>query len=245
MEAKEMEVHMRTTSPIVTGTSVLAIKYKYGVMMLADTLGSYGSLARFTDLDRLRKVNDFCVIGGAGEWSDFQFITKLLQELIIRDFEENDGHQLTANQITSYLSRVLYNRRSRVNPLWNILLVAGFHNNQGYLGSVDLYGSCFEDNFGATGYGSYMAMPILRKEWRQDLDEVAARNLLERCANILFYRDCRALNKYTLATVTAKGVNISKPFSLQTNWQLKAFVEPSTKISPDIDKQQVALGLAQ
>ena len=36
----------RTQQPIVTGTSVLGIKYKDGVMLAADTLASYGSLAR-------------------------------------------------------------------------------------------------------------------------------------------------------------------------------------------------------
>ena len=38
--------HKATTSPIVTGSSVLAIKYRDGVMMAADTLGSYGSMVR-------------------------------------------------------------------------------------------------------------------------------------------------------------------------------------------------------
>ncbi len=37
-----------TTSPIVTGSSVLGIKYRDGVMMAADTLGSYGSMVRLT-----------------------------------------------------------------------------------------------------------------------------------------------------------------------------------------------------
>jgi hypothetical protein len=31
----------RTTAPIVTGTSVLAVKYSGGVMMSADTLGTW------------------------------------------------------------------------------------------------------------------------------------------------------------------------------------------------------------
>ena len=41
-----------TMQPIVTGTSVLGIKTKHGVVIAADTLGSYGSLARFRDIKR-------------------------------------------------------------------------------------------------------------------------------------------------------------------------------------------------
>ncbi len=36
-----------TLRPIVTGSSVVGIKYRDGVMLAADTLGSYGNLARY------------------------------------------------------------------------------------------------------------------------------------------------------------------------------------------------------
>jgi len=224
----------QTTSPIVTGSSVLAIKYKDGIMMMADTLGSYGTLARFTELDRIRKVNDLCIVGATGEWSDFQFITKILQELTIEDFEENDGHLHGASQITSYLSRVLYNRRTRINPLWNQVLIAGFDqaSSNSVLGTVDLYGSCFYDDILATGFGMYLATPLLRRNWHKDLSQAEAQLLLERCMTVLFYRDCRSLNRYTIATVTPKGITVSPPYSLATTWTLKLFVEPSDKISP-------------
>ena len=39
-----------TKQPIVTGTSVLAVQYADGIMMAADTLGSYGSLAKYKEI---------------------------------------------------------------------------------------------------------------------------------------------------------------------------------------------------
>jgi 20S proteasome subunit beta 7 len=65
-------------SPIVTGTSVLGLKYKDGIMMAADTLASYGSLARFKDVQRLRAVGDYTCIGAGGDMSDFQYLEKAL-----------------------------------------------------------------------------------------------------------------------------------------------------------------------
>lgn len=41
---------------MVTGTSVLGVKFKGGVIIAADMLGSYGSLARFRNISRLMKV---------------------------------------------------------------------------------------------------------------------------------------------------------------------------------------------
>jgi len=63
---------------VVTGTSVLGIKYKDGVMMAADNLASYGSLARFRDVERLHKVTDFTVLGASGDMSDYQYVQHLL-----------------------------------------------------------------------------------------------------------------------------------------------------------------------
>ncbi len=67
---------------MVTGSSVLAIKFKDGVMLAADTLASYGSLARFKDVERLRKLGDYTIIGGTGDYSDFQYIMQTLDELV-------------------------------------------------------------------------------------------------------------------------------------------------------------------
>lgn len=35
---------------------------------------------------------------------------------------------------------------------------------------------------------------------------------------VLYYRDCRALNRVEFAVVTAKGVEISEPVELETKW---------------------------
>lgn len=72
---------LHCSQPIVTGTSVLAIKYVDGVMLCADTLGSYGSMAMFKSFQRLHKVNETTMIGASGEFSDFQYIQKTLQNL--------------------------------------------------------------------------------------------------------------------------------------------------------------------
>lgn len=65
--------------------------------------------------------------------SDFQYIQKFLEELIIDEFTSQDGHDLGPAQIHEYLSQVMYARRSKLNPLWNSLLVGGFKDGQRWL----------------------------------------------------------------------------------------------------------------
>jgi 20S proteasome subunit beta 7 len=120
----------RTQHPIVTGASVLAVKFADGVMLMADTLGSYGSMGMFKALQRIHQVNPYTLLGGGGEFSDLQYILKLLEQQRISDFTAADGSILTPSEIHSYLGRVLYNRRGKIDPLWNQLITAGFYNGK-------------------------------------------------------------------------------------------------------------------
>ena len=45
-----------TKYPYVTGTSVLGVKYKDGVLIAADTLAAYGATKRYKSFQRVVKV---------------------------------------------------------------------------------------------------------------------------------------------------------------------------------------------
>ncbi|GLB40676.1 putative proteasome endopeptidase complex, beta subunit [Lyophyllum shimeji] len=211
----------RTQQPIVTGTSVLAIKYKDGIMMAADNLASYGSLARFKDIQRLQPVGAHTVIGAGGDMSDFQYIQLMLDELIIDEFSAQDGHTLGPAEVHEYLAQVMYARRSKMNPLWNSILVGGVKDGKRFLAYVDLLGTTYSASTLATGYGAYIAQPLLRTavEGKEDiLTEEEAYKILEQSMRVLYYRDARTIDKYQVATVTEKGVYISESRRLDTNW---------------------------
>ena len=70
------------SQPIVTGTSVLALKFNGGIAIAADKLGSYGSLARYRDISRLLKVNESTVMGAGGDYADFQFVKSIIEQRV-------------------------------------------------------------------------------------------------------------------------------------------------------------------
>lgn len=188
----------RTTQPMVTGTSVLGLVYDGGVMLAADTLGSYGSLARFREISRFCVVGQNTAVAAAGDYADFQEIKLLLNDLVTQNNCQDDGHPIAPHSIHSYLTRLMYARRSRFNPLWNTLVVGGFHDGKVFLGYVDKLGVSFSEEFVASGFGGYLAIPLIRKR-REELGRVLtrdeARALLEDCLRVLFYRDARSLNR--------------------------------------------------
>jgi 20S proteasome subunit beta 7 len=211
-----------TQTPIVTGTSVLGVRYRDGIMLAADTLASYGSLARFFDVQRLYPVGSYTIVGASGDLSDFQYLQSLLDELMIDDYITQDQHSYSPEHIYQYLGRVMYQRRSKFDPLWNALVVGGYRDGRRFLGYVDLKGTMYEAPSVATGFGAYLAQPLLRKAVENGgeatLTAEAAKDLLETCMRTLYYRDARSMNKFQIARLDAEGIFISEPYHVTTEW---------------------------
>ncbi|KAG7168222.1 Proteasome subunit beta type-4-like [Homarus americanus] len=193
--------------------------YNGGVMLAADSLGSYGSLARFRDVKRLFRVTDKAALACSGDIADYQ-----------RD-DECGGYtrELNAGALHCWLTRVLYNRRSRFDPLWLECVVAGYKDNEPFLGYVDKIGTAFEAKEVATGFGLHLAVPMIReaREKKPNLTRDDAQKLLKECLKVLYYRDCRAHFKYQLADITPEGVTIHDDINMkkETNWEVANYIK--------------------
>ncbi|GAM82560.1 hypothetical protein ANO11243_005420 [Dothideomycetidae sp. 11243] len=250
--------HAHTQNPIVTGTSVLGLKFADGVVIAADNLASYGSLARFTDVKRLRKFNSNAVVGFGGDVSDMQYLDRLLLSLQIGQEYQIPSHtlsstpssetspatssapeseaerqaktQLSAKNLHTYLAKVMYKRRTDFNPLWNAMLVAGLDDHGApFLASADLLGTTFSSPTLATGFGAHLAIPILRnrvpdEEAAKNLSREEAVKIVKECMKVLFYRDARSSDNYSIAVVQkGEGVHLAEDEKLEN--QSWAFAE--------------------
>lgn len=205
--------------------------------------GSYGSTKRYKSFPRLTKSNETTLVGAGGELSDFQYLQDLLEELNADDFCADDGLQRSPASLCSYLTRVLYNRRSKFDPLWNSLVVAGVDQSDGkpFLGAVSMLGVKYEDGHVATGFGAHLARPLFREKHSPTMSRADAEALMKEALAVCYYRDKQSINKFQIAvvaTTTTKEagsgsggkeveVEIGEPFALATEWGYSAFVHPS------------------
>lgn len=238
---------------------MLGLIYKDGVMLASDTLGecwlvgvwsiffffsslffltpptlnnhtgSYGSTKRYKSFQRLAPIGATTVLGAGGELSDFQYILRLAAELDAADYCAADGEGRSPAQLHSYLTRVLYNRRSKFDPLWNSLVVGGVDaSGAPFLGCVGMLGVAYTDGHVATGFGAHLARPLFREKWRPDMSKEEAEALIKEALAVCYYRDKQSINKFQVATVTREGgVSIGDPFALETQWGYAAFAHPS------------------
>lgn len=212
---------------MVTGSSVLGIKFNGGVMLAADTLGSYGSMARYRNLSRVLKVNDEVIMAAGGDYADFQFLKSIIEQNVIDEECRDEGFRFTPQALFSWVTRVFYNRRSKFNPLWNTVVVGGLQNGEPFLGYVDKIGTAYQAPSVASGFGHHIAQPMMRDalEKKQDLTEEEAKKVLENCLKVLFYRDARSWNSYEIAIVTKEGTRIEGPLSAKTDWSIANMVK--------------------
>lgn len=161
-----------------------------------------------------------------------QYLDRLLGTLSINENYQSsdDVTQLSAKNLHTYLSKVMYKRRSDFNPLWNAILVAGLDDNKKpFLASVDLLGTTFSAPTLATGFGAHLAQPVLRRvvpdeEAAAKLTREEAVETIKECMKVLFYRDARSMDQYSIAVIDGQsGVDLKETEKLEK--QSWAFAE--------------------
>lgn len=217
----------RSSQPITTGTSVVGIKFDSGVIIAADNLVSYGSLARFQDVQRVFKINEKTAIGTGGDFADFQSIKRIIDQKMCEDICFDDTIEMKPKSLYNWLTRVLYNRRSRFNPLWLDMVVGGMEDGEPFLGHVDLRGRSYTDTVVATGFGKHLALPIVRERISDStkLTKSDAVELMKKCMEVLYYRDCRALSKYSMVIVTKDGAEVLGSQKVSENWEFAKLIK--------------------
>ena len=90
------------------------------------------------------------------------------------------------------------------------MLVTGFDSDdKPFLASVDLLGTTFTSPSLATGFGAHLAQPLLRKvaDDEKDVEGVTrerAEEAIRECMKVLYYRDARSLDRFSIGVVTRK-----------------------------------------
>ena len=98
-----------TTSPSITGGTIIGLKYKDGILLAADTQLNYGSFHTEKNQSRIYKVSENTAIASGGEYADFGEIVKLLKKKHDDDVIAEDGFEfLTPRDYCTWLAALHY-----------------------------------------------------------------------------------------------------------------------------------------
>jgi len=210
-----------TTDPITTGASVIGVFFDKGVIIASDTQISYGRFAQLKNVQRSAKITDYAAFASSGEYSDFQEATHLFEQVQQNVRNADDNISYTPKDFANFLARNCYAKRNKMNPLFMSSIVGGVFKGERYLGSVDPFGTLIEASYLVTGYAHYLCKPIIENNWNENVNEAQAKQIVEECFKVLYYRDCGAFDKIQFTVVDDKGVRIEEPYRIQTKWDYK------------------------
>jgi 20S proteasome subunit beta 7 len=141
------------------------------------------------------------------------------------DISMDDKNVMKPKALYSYLTRLMYNRRSNFNPLWLDLVVGGMEDEEPFLGHINVRGRAYTNNVIATGFGTHLALPLLREySDKGPLSKAQAEELVKKSMEVLFYRDCRGYPKYSQANISLEGCDIKK-LDVDQNWELAKMIK--------------------
>lgn len=158
------------------------------------------------------------VIAATGEFSDFQEVVRRLKKLEKESSNYDDGIHYSVREYANYLAQLSYNARNDFNPYYNTFVLAGFEKGERFLGTVDHLGNYFHKDYALAGYARYFCMPLLANEWKKEGTLAEAKQLIFKCFEVLFARDCRENDNIRFAVVDEKGVTVEDPVQLDLHF---------------------------
>jgi len=172
-------------APKKTGTTIVGMVYKDGVVLGADTRATSGSEVAEKNCEKIHYLapNMYCC--GAGTAADTEMITQLIssQLELLRMNTHSQSRIITA---CTLLKRRLFNHQGHISAA---LVLGGCDINGPTIFQIHPHGSTAKLNYTTMGSGSLAAMSIFESTWREDMDEAEAVKLIQRAIGAGIFND--------------------------------------------------------
>jgi len=154
------------------GTTVLAVRYREGVIMAGDRQATAGYQVASRRIEKIFKADDRSGVGIAGAAGPAMEMAKLFQTEL-EHYEKVEGDNLSLEGKANKLGQMIrMNLPMAMQGLAVVPIFAGFDEKSGVgrLFKYDITGGRYEEtNFEAQGSGSKDARDSLKKLWKRDM----------------------------------------------------------------------------
>jgi len=194
-----------------TGTSILGIVCKDGIVMAADRRATVGNIVMNKAEEKVSQINDYLVISGCGIAADIKRVPKILNaELRLKELRTKKVP--TVKEAASLLTNMNYSgiRQPSMIPQQAGFLLAGINQD----GSTELYsiepagGSVKVEDYDANfGSGMPFMLGLLERQYKKDLTIKEGVELAIEALKASTQRDNASGNGIDIFTITKDGIN--------------------------------------
>jgi proteasome beta subunit len=163
---------LETPEVIPHGTTVLAIRYRDGVIMAGDRQATAGYQVASRRIEKIFKSDDLSGVGIAGAAGPAMEMAKLFQTEL-EHYEKVEGDNLSLEGKANKLGQMIrMNLQAAMMGLAVVPIFAGFDEKAGVgrLFKYDITGGRYEEkDYDSQGSGSKDARDALKKLWKRDM----------------------------------------------------------------------------
>ncbi len=186
-------------SILKTGTTILGIVCKDGVVMAGDRRSSVGHMIYSKDSEKVRTINDYLVFSGCGSATETQKVSQLLKaELRIKELKSKS--RPTVRQAASLLSNIQVSQSA--------FLLAGF-DEDGKVSLYDILGGFLDkiNDFSASvGSGMPYVLGLLEQQYKNDISVKEGVELAKEALKSSMQRDSATGNGIDIFIITKDGI---------------------------------------
>ncbi|CEF70478.1 Proteasome subunit beta type-6 [Strongyloides ratti] len=194
--------YFQNKEEISTGTTLVAIEYKGGVVVGTDSRTSSGSFIASRCTDKITRINSSIVVCRCGSAADTQTITDVVKyNLEINELI--DKKKISVYDAGNEFRKLLYNYRESLSAA---TIVAGYDNKLGgQVYSIISGGTMNRQTITSLGSGSTFIHTYLDSNWRTDLTKNDCINLIRSAVFLATSRDGSSGGVIRLAIIDKNG----------------------------------------
>lgn len=210
-------------SILKTGTTVLGIVCKDGIIMAADRQVTAGNIVMNKDTQKVIQINDYLVVSWTGGAADAQRLGKLIAaELKLKELKSRS--RPTVKQAANLTASISYSSIRQPSMIPNIVgtLIAGFNED----GSTELYtiepaGGVYKVKDYDANFGSGMpyVLGLLERQYKKDMTLDEGIELAKEALKASTQRDTGSGYGIDIYTITEEGIKKPIEQKIQPEFQ--------------------------
>lgn len=191
-----------------TGTTIVGLIYKDGVVLAADTRATEGSIVADKNCEKIHRIADNIYCCGAGTAADTENITGLIEsQLELQRLET--GRQPRVTGALTRLKQRLFRYQGHISAA---LVLGGVDCTGSYLHTVYPHGSTDTLPFATMGSGSLAAMAIFEAGYKDDMDEKEAVHLADQAIQSGIFNDLGSGSNVDICVINKEGMKMMRNF---------------------------------
>lgn len=210
-------------SILKTGTTILGIVCKDGVVMASDRQSTAGTIVMNKNSEKTVKINDYLLVSGTGLVADTKKLEKILPaELKLKELRS--GSRPTVKQAANLLGTIVYSgiRQPSVLPLQAGFMIGGF-NEDGVteLYSIDPAGGIMkvEDYDANFGSGMPYVLGLLERQYKKGMSVHEGIELAKEALKSSTQRDTGSGYGIDVFTITKDGIKKVVEQTIEPNYK--------------------------